>query len=1189
MPRLGEIVKMRLGILLLMAALPASQLAVPPPASAAENGSAQPPGPAFQQVGRYETGLGSESAEIVAFASDRMYVTNSTDTSIDIVDLSDPSTPVLVRRVDLSAYGASVTSVDARGRRLAAAVVADPPTDPGTVVVMDLDGNLRDPVTVGALPDSVAFTPDGRTLVVANEGEPDGYGPGSIDPEGTISLINTAGNGRFSTNVRRLPPRPVRTVGFRAFNEGQARHDELSPKVRIFGPGASVAQDLEPEGIAFSRDSRFAYITLQENNALATIDIETATVVKIKPLGLKKHDRAGQGLDPSDRDAGIEIARWPVHGMYQPDGVASFRVAGETYLVTANEGDARSYDGFDEEAEVGDSDYVLAPDVFPDAAALKEDAALGRLKVTTATGDTDGDGEFEQIHAYGARSLSIRSATGRLIWDSGDQLEQITADAHPGNFNSDHEENDFDDRSDNKGPEPEGAAAGKIDGRAYAFVGLERIGGAVVYDVTEPRDPTFVQYLSSRDFTADPVGPDSGPEGLEFVGAGKSPSGRPLLLVAHEVSGTVAIWEAGDPAETTLSLLHNNDGESSLLPLSNTVNPGTGYPNTSSVNLAVAGVAAFKTVTDREIRDARGLGNAVLNVYAGDSFLASATLACSLPPEPDSTPIYDAVAQRRIAYDAHVFGNHEFDYGPDFLERFIRQSAVGGVLDQPFLSANLDFGAEPGFADLIDADGLIEGETTDGRVVARSAIVSDPTTAQRFGIIGATTPTLPTVSTPRDVTVTPDLESTAEVIQAEVDRLESRGIDRIILVSHLQDVANDRSLVALLDGVDIAVAGGGDELLANPAIPDNEELLPGETQAVAGTYPLQQTDAAGRTVYIVTTAGNYKYLGRLDATFDAEGEVVAIDAQRSFPRRVIPAEQSGSQIGDLGIEDEVGSDAGLIETVVEPVQACLAEFAATPVARSEVVINVARGSGSPYSLGVRSGETNGGNLVADSYISAYDEYAADSGLPARDPATAPVIAVQNGGGIRQNAGNTLPQGGAPGVISRLDTLNVLSFDNFLVLAEDVSAADLKTILERACSSIGGGQFLQIAQFEMTCDVSQPVGSRVSDVVFTNGTATTADDFVIVNASGVVQPVGPFGIVTNQFTGNGGDSYPTFAAATKTQLLTDAGEPIFYEQSLREYLETFPETGSPSLPTIPASDGRYAAQSGEGRITLENLP
>ena len=278
---LGEIVNMRLGILLLMAALPASQLAVPPPAAAAETGSAPPPGPSFQLVGRYETGLGIGSAEIVAFAHDRMYVTNSSDTSIDIVDLSESSTPVLVRRVDLSAYGASVTSVDARGRRLAAAVVADPPTDPGTVVVMDLDGNLRDPVTVGALPDSVAFTPNGRTLVVANEGEPDGYGPGSIDPEGTISLINTAGNRAANgPDVRRLPPRPVRTVGFRAFNEGQARHDELSPRVRVFGPGATVAEDLEPEGIAFSRDSRFAYITLQENNAIATIDIEAGSVVK---------------------------------------------------------------------------------------------------------------------------------------------------------------------------------------------------------------------------------------------------------------------------------------------------------------------------------------------------------------------------------------------------------------------------------------------------------------------------------------------------------------------------------------------------------------------------------------------------------------------------------------------------------------------------------------------------------------------------------------------------------------------------------------------------------------------------------------------------------------------------------------------------------------------------------------------
>ncbi len=626
-------------------------------------------------------------------------------------------------------------------------------------------------------------------------------------------------------------------------------------------------------------------------------------------------------------------------------------------------------------------------------------------------------------------------------------------------------------------------------------------------------------------------------------------------------------------ASVTLTLLHNNDGESSLLPLTYSVGD-------AEVPLQIGGVAAFKSVVDREEAAAREAGNSVVNVYAGDVFLASATLACSLPPAPDSTPIYDAVAQGLIDYDVHIIGNHEFDFGPAWFARFIRSFGPEQPT-QPFLSANLDVSKERTLRKLAAPKGFIIRAPKRGRVIARSMIVVDPRTKERFGVIGATTPELPTISSPGKVTVTPDLATTAAAVQREVDRLTKKGVDRIILASQLQDVDNDKELVKLVRGLDIAIAGGGDELLASDAVPAEQQLLPGESQEVYGTYPLTEVDPDGRTVYIVTTAGNYKYAGRLDAVFGADGEITEIVADASFPRRVIPEIQDSTQIADLGIIDAVPPGAEMLTTVIEPVQACLAEFAATPVARSEVVINVSRGGTDPFSLGVRSAETNGGNLVADSFLAAFNRYA---GGAVRGDALE--IAIQNGGGIRQNAGNLLPEGGnAGGAISRLDTLNVLPFDNYLVTVEDIDATELKTILERSCEAVGGGGFLQVAALAYTCDQSQAAGSQVRSVSYTAGTADTADDIAVVDEAGAVLEAGRFRIVTNQFTANGGDDYPTLAEATKRTLVNGQGSQIFYEQAFREYLASFPVTGEPALPTIPATDTRYASEAGEGRITI----
>lgn len=238
-------------------------------------------------------------------------------------------------------------------------------------------------------------------------------------------------------------------------------------------------------------------------------------------LGTKNHSLAGNELDPSDEDGGINFDTWPVHGMYQPDAIAAFEANGATYVVTANEGDSR-----DEDTRV--KNLSLDPAAFPMSATLQLDENLGRLEVSDIDGDTDGDGDYDMLYAYGARSFSIWDATGTQVFDSGDDFGQLVAQLAPAHFD--------DGRSDNKGSEPEGVTVGQIDGLTYAFVGLERFGGVMVYDITDPMAPVFETYVNTTEADR-----DISPEGLEFIAAADSPNGHPLLVVSYEVSGDVAV------------------------------------------------------------------------------------------------------------------------------------------------------------------------------------------------------------------------------------------------------------------------------------------------------------------------------------------------------------------------------------------------------------------------------------------------------------------------------------------------------------------------------------------------------------------------------------------------------------------------------------------------------------------------
>jgi hypothetical protein len=420
---------------------------------------------------------------------------------------------------------------------------------------------------VGALPDSVAISPDGNTVVVANEGQPsDDY---TVDPNGSVSLIDLSGGAAAVTAS------DVQTLGLLADSVDFATARQANPGIRFSGPGTIAARALEPEYVTISDDSSTAYVSLQENNAIVEVDLVEGAIAGAFALGFKDHRLPGNELDASDRDDVINIRNWPVYGVYMPDAIATYTVNGVPYVVTANEGDSRDYAAHVDELrikDIGGTNSLSLPqadvltfgadynqDGVVDASDFLEDEALGRLKIITDLGvtgancDTTGTAPqnctYEALYAFGARSFSIFNAeTQELVFDSGNDFERITAQRFPENFNAQNDSNNFDSRSDDKGPEPEGVELAVIDGRTYAFINLERVGGVMVYDITEPERAEFVQYVNDRDFTLadadlDAGVTDLGPEITHFVSAEDSPSGNALLLVSNEVSGTLAVYQ----------------------------------------------------------------------------------------------------------------------------------------------------------------------------------------------------------------------------------------------------------------------------------------------------------------------------------------------------------------------------------------------------------------------------------------------------------------------------------------------------------------------------------------------------------------------------------------------------------------------------------------------------------------------
>jgi hypothetical protein len=537
-----------------------------------QNVSAEGSSAELISVGRWVSGSGLGGAEISAFdaKSKRIFVTNGATNQIDIVSIKDPKKPVLYGRINLAKKGVTgIQSVATKDGLVAIATqVSTDKAAPGKIFLADVNGKLSSAapngIVVGSLPDSVHFSPNGQYIVSADEAEPTSYCltngalPTTTDPNGSVSIIDLS-----------APKLKATVVDFSAFNE--RKNALIYAGARVFGPNATVAQDLEPEYITISNDSEYAYVTLQENNAIATIDLTTKKVVAVNGLGFKSF--ASVGLDASDKDSAVKIAPANVFGMYQPDAIAQVTRGETTYLFTANEGDAREWPclmGGTSTTTLEAEDVRFGKNAASSVdATLKTDAVAGRLKVTPFTpasvagAPVSGSTSVSAGYSYGARSFSVWQASNvegvfplTRVYDSGSSIEQYLSTTRAASFNADWNTttglaNAVDARSASKGPEPEGLAVGRAYGRSWMVLGLERDGGLMLYDVTNPLEPMFKSYINTSVPTGNMLqstkkiaaAGDVSPEGILFVSEKESPTGKAMVIVSYELSGTVGIYQ----------------------------------------------------------------------------------------------------------------------------------------------------------------------------------------------------------------------------------------------------------------------------------------------------------------------------------------------------------------------------------------------------------------------------------------------------------------------------------------------------------------------------------------------------------------------------------------------------------------------------------------------------------------------
>ena len=464
---------------------------------------------AYQEIASINLG-GSGAAEITVFdpSTKRLFaVNNGTENKIDVLDISNPASVTVIKSISMAPYGGYVNSVAVSNGKLAAAIESINKQAPGKIVVFNTSTYAEiKSIAVGSLPDMVTFSPDGNYIISANEGEPSGdY---LNDPEGSVSII-------------KVSDYSVTTLNFSSFENQLA--SLTAQGFRVFGPGKNFVKDIEPEYVTVSDDSKTAYVTLQENNAIAEIDIITSTIKKINPLGFKDYSVAANAIDASDKDNKVEFNTYAkVFGVYMPDAIAYFNYNGAPYLFTANEGDSREYAAYNEMKKV--SAVTLDATNFPNGSSLKTDPILGRLNITTTLGDIDSDGDFDALYSLGARSFSVWDATsGKQVFDSKNELDSKAKDL--GIYD--------DGRSDDKGVEPESVSLGRVGSKNIAIIGLERADAFAIYDITNPASPVFIKMYKTGD----------APEGVLFIPASKSPINQSLIVISSENDGLVKIYK----------------------------------------------------------------------------------------------------------------------------------------------------------------------------------------------------------------------------------------------------------------------------------------------------------------------------------------------------------------------------------------------------------------------------------------------------------------------------------------------------------------------------------------------------------------------------------------------------------------------------------------------------------------------
>lgn len=1056
----------------------------------------------------------------------------------------------------------------------------------GRLVFFNLEtGAVIGSVAAGYHPDMVAIK-SGK-VAVANEAQHAWVGSGStvniatfdsVQQPGSVTVADLTGLNK-DTLAAALATLPVTTTDFSGVSgliSGLRDHTSFEPtntKAKHF--------HIEPEYIAFSPDNTQLFVGLQENNAIAVLNLADNTWANITGLG-----QQAITIDASDEDDLFDVTN-ACFGLPMPDSLATWSAGGNTYIITANEGDARVDDGDLQRLSAANTMYGLADGFAPSVANndfgrlnILRDQSLNGPVFPTAAPNSD----INKLVSMGTRGLSLwrKEADNSVSFVSHLPLESelFARDPQRHNSNNGGLKTAFDSRSDDKGPEPEAVAVTTLaGGTVIAVAGLERQNGVIVVDITNPASPQVLRYIN-----------DSGqglisPETVTIVDAVDSPTGTVLAVVGYEgiidsnVAGGVGVYEI-NPASFRLQVLHASDMEA----------------DTSSIVAA----PQFAALVDK-IEDAAGI-NASITIGAGDCFIPGAFLSAgndsatvpslrtalgfvfgySAPTtlrENSGRP--DIAIMNSIGFDATCIGNHEWDLGATEFANIVlpvpqtsrtNMRHYGAAF--PFLSANLDFSAvvsvpaavtdlAPRFTSAIRNTGAfaphpnenypgISASPTNAKL-AKSAIIERG--GEKIGVLGVTPPDLASISSPGLVTVTGptgavvvsprtyDIDALAAHLQPTIDSLVAAGCNKIVMATQLQQIDNEKLLATKLRHVDIIVAGGSGTIYSNSGI-----LQPGD--ASAGAYPFSTTDLDGRTVAVVSGDGQYQYLGRLVVDFNAAGHITAVNIASDNI-----AVTSSAVTAQWGVADPyaVGTRGGTVKAVTDAVSAVINAKDGLILGKSSVYLEGRR-------TNVRQQETNFGNLSADANL-----------WYAKNIDSTVEVSLKNGGGIRNSIGAVSPLGvpgitaanptaGTPpgklaGDVSRLDVEDSLKFNNQLTLFT-VTASELKLLLEHAVAGSNGtgaanataGQFCQLGGIQVVADLAEtpvtytsagspPVisavngGNRIRYAALLDSAGAVTE--VLISNGIVLNPARTVRMVTLNFLVNsspansdfGGDSYP----------------------------------------------------------------